>query len=139
MNLTKAELEYLSAWAREEWEPACYHLPAHRLQLAHDVRGAWLGFFIKAWADVSAKKGSRDRRRSGALGAGLAMGDAGGIRATFGAGRPSVLRARNPCGLTGGSDESANAEAGESSSRRCRRWTVRLRSCCKRNVGCQST
>lgn len=56
MNLTKAELEYLSAWAREEWEPACYHLPAHRLQLAHDVRGAWLGFFIKAWADVSGKK-----------------------------------------------------------------------------------
>jgi hypothetical protein len=56
MILTKAELEYLSAWAREEWEPACYHLPAHRLQLAHSVRGAWLGYFIKAWTEASGKK-----------------------------------------------------------------------------------
>ena len=35
MRLTHDELEFLSAWAREEWEPACYRLPAHRLQLAH--------------------------------------------------------------------------------------------------------
>ena len=56
MKLTRAELQYLSAWAREEWEPACYRLPAHRLQLAHGVRGAWLGFFIKAWTEASGKK-----------------------------------------------------------------------------------
>jgi hypothetical protein len=56
MILTKAELEFLSTWAREEWEPACYQLPAHRLQLAHDVRGAWLGYFIKAWREASGKK-----------------------------------------------------------------------------------
>lgn len=56
MILTKAELEFLSAWAREEWEPACYQLPAHRLQLAHGVRGAWLGYFIKAWTEESGKK-----------------------------------------------------------------------------------
>ena len=31
--LTDSELEYLSAWSREEWEAACYKLPAHRLQL----------------------------------------------------------------------------------------------------------
>jgi hypothetical protein len=24
--------DFLSAWAREEWEPACYQLPSHRLQ-----------------------------------------------------------------------------------------------------------
>jgi hypothetical protein len=56
MILTKAELEFLSAWAREEWEPACYQLPAHRLQLAHGVRSAWLGFFIKVWTEESGKK-----------------------------------------------------------------------------------
>ena len=39
MKLTHDELEFLSAWAREEWEPACYELPAHRLQLAHGVVG----------------------------------------------------------------------------------------------------
>ena len=27
MKLTHDELEFLSAWAREEWEPACYQLP----------------------------------------------------------------------------------------------------------------
>src|SRR5438445_545334 len=37
MKLTHEELEFLSAWAREEWEPACYQLPSHRLQLAHRV------------------------------------------------------------------------------------------------------
>jgi hypothetical protein len=35
MKLTLEDLEFLSAWAHEEWEPACYQLPAHRLQLAH--------------------------------------------------------------------------------------------------------
>src|SRR5262245_51799483 len=56
MKLTKDELEFLSAWAREEWEPACYGLPAHRLQLAHGVAGAQLIVFIKAWTESEGKK-----------------------------------------------------------------------------------
>ena len=56
MNLTHDELEFLSAWAREEWEPACYQLPAHRLQLAHGVSGAQLILFIKAWTEDEGKK-----------------------------------------------------------------------------------
>lgn len=56
MMLTQGELEFLSAWAREEWEPACYQLPAHRLQLAHGVSGAELIMFIKAWTEGEGKK-----------------------------------------------------------------------------------
>lgn len=56
MKLTHDELEFLSAWAREEWEPACYELPAHRLQLAHGVAGAHLITLIKAWTDSEGKK-----------------------------------------------------------------------------------
>jgi hypothetical protein len=56
MKLTSDELEFLSAWAREEWEPTCYQLPAHRLQLAHKVVGANLLIFIKAWTDAEGKK-----------------------------------------------------------------------------------
>lgn len=56
MKLTHDELEFLSAWAREEWEPACYRLPAHRLQLAHCVTGAQLVEFIKAWTLGEGKK-----------------------------------------------------------------------------------
>jgi hypothetical protein len=56
MKLTNDELEFLSAWAREEWEPACYQLPAHRLQLAHGVSGAQLIVFIKAWTEGEGKK-----------------------------------------------------------------------------------
>ena len=56
MKLTQEELEFLSAWAREEWEPACYRLPAHRLQLAHHVSGAQLIVFIKAWTESEGKK-----------------------------------------------------------------------------------
>ena len=48
MTLTREELEFLSAWAREEWEPACYDLPAHRLHLAHGIVGAQLISLIKA-------------------------------------------------------------------------------------------
>lgn len=48
MKLTQEEAEFLSAWAREEWEPACYQLPAHRLQLAHGVSGAQPGREVKA-------------------------------------------------------------------------------------------
>lgn len=58
MKLTTAELAFLSAWAREEWETACYRLPAHRLQLAHRVAGAQLAAFIKAWAT---EQGERDQ------------------------------------------------------------------------------
>ena len=56
MKLTTDELEFLAAWAREEWEPACYELPAHRLQLAHGVAGAHLITLIKAWTDSEGKK-----------------------------------------------------------------------------------
>ena len=56
MNLTQDELEFLSAWAREEWEPACYQLPAHSLQLANKVSGAQLIVFIKAWTEGEGKK-----------------------------------------------------------------------------------
>ncbi len=56
MKLTREELEFLSAWAREEWEPACYQLPSHRLQLAHGVSGAQLIVFIKAWTEIEGKK-----------------------------------------------------------------------------------
>ena len=56
MKLTISELEFLSVWAREEWEPACYQLPAHRLQLAHGVPGASLIAFIKAWTAAEHRK-----------------------------------------------------------------------------------
>jgi hypothetical protein len=56
MTLTHDELNFLSAWAREEWEPACYQLPYHRLQLAHGVVGAHLVLFIKAWTEREGKK-----------------------------------------------------------------------------------
>src|SRR5262245_49588982 len=58
MKLTAAEIEYLAAWAREEWEPDCYHRPAHRLQIAHGVRGGDLIDFIKAWTQA---EGEPDR------------------------------------------------------------------------------
>src|SRR6516162_3188941 len=56
MRLTHDELEFLSAWAREEWEPACYQLPAHRHQLNHGVSGAQLVVLIKAWTESEGKK-----------------------------------------------------------------------------------
>jgi hypothetical protein len=56
MKLTHAEIEFLAAWAREEWQPQCYHLPAHRLQLAHGVSGALLIDFIKAWTRTEGKR-----------------------------------------------------------------------------------
>ena len=56
MKLTNGELEFLSAWACEEWEPACYELPAHRLQMAHGVAGSQLILFIKAWTESEGKK-----------------------------------------------------------------------------------
>jgi cell division protein FtsN len=56
MRLTQGELEFLSAWAREEWEPACYQLAAHHLQLVHGVAGAQMIVFIKAWTESEGKK-----------------------------------------------------------------------------------
>jgi hypothetical protein len=56
MKLTHDELEFLSAWAREEWEPGCYQLPSHRLQLTHGVSGAQLVEFIKVWTEGEGKK-----------------------------------------------------------------------------------
>ena len=56
MRLTQAELEYLSAWAREEWEADCYRRPAHRLQLGHRVRGGQLIDLIKAWTEAEGKR-----------------------------------------------------------------------------------
>jgi hypothetical protein len=56
MKLTRDEIEFLSGWAREEWEPACYRLPFHRLHLEHGVSGAQLLVFIKAWTEREGKK-----------------------------------------------------------------------------------
>jgi hypothetical protein len=56
VKLTNDELEFLAAWAREEWEPACYQLPSHRLQLAHGVSGSHLITLIKAWTFNEGKK-----------------------------------------------------------------------------------
>jgi hypothetical protein len=56
MKLTQNELDFLSAWAREEWEPECYNSPAHRLQLAHNVSGGRLIELIKAWTQSAGKK-----------------------------------------------------------------------------------
>jgi hypothetical protein len=51
LKLRQDELAFLSAWAREEWEPECYRLPAHRLQLAHGLSGAQLILLIMAWTE----------------------------------------------------------------------------------------
>ena len=56
MKLTREEIEYLSAWSREEWEPDCYRRPAHRLQLSHALPGAYLIDLIKAWTEAEGKK-----------------------------------------------------------------------------------
>ena len=56
MKLTPAEVEFLSAGAREEWEPGCDQRPAHRQQLAHGVAGAFLIDLIKAWTAAEGKK-----------------------------------------------------------------------------------
>jgi hypothetical protein len=56
MKLNDHELEFLAAWAREESEPRCYQLPAHRLQLVHGVPGASLIMLIKAWTRAERSK-----------------------------------------------------------------------------------
>ncbi len=50
MKLHASELEFLSAWAREEKAPDPYVLPAHQLQAAHQVKSVTLIRAIKAWA-----------------------------------------------------------------------------------------
>jgi hypothetical protein len=50
MTLNSKELEFLSAWAREEKARNPYVLPAHQLQAAHQVRGVVLIRAIKARA-----------------------------------------------------------------------------------------
>jgi hypothetical protein len=56
MKLTPKELEFLSAWAREEKTRDPYALPAHQLQAAHQVRGVTLIRAIKAWARVEGRR-----------------------------------------------------------------------------------
>jgi hypothetical protein len=56
MKLHADELEYLSAWAREEKAADPYVLPAHQLQAIHQVRGVVLIRLIKAWARTEGRK-----------------------------------------------------------------------------------
>lgn len=50
MNYRREELEYLSAWSREEKQADPYILPAHQLQAIHRISGATIIRLIKAWA-----------------------------------------------------------------------------------------
>jgi hypothetical protein len=56
MKLKVKELEYLSAWAREEKAIDPYALPAHQLQAAHKVKGVVLIRAIKAWARAEGRR-----------------------------------------------------------------------------------
>src|SRR6266542_2528045 len=56
MTLSTKELEYLSAWAREEKARDPYALPAHRLQADHHVRGVTLIRAIKSWARTEGRR-----------------------------------------------------------------------------------
>jgi hypothetical protein len=56
MRLQPKELEFLSAWAREEKAIDPYALPAHQLQAAHHVRGVTLIRTIKAWARAEGRR-----------------------------------------------------------------------------------
>ncbi|MCI0455743.1 MAG: hypothetical protein L0Z62_02020 [Gemmataceae bacterium] len=56
MKLSNKELEYLSAWAREEKERDPYTLPAHQLQARHNVRGVTLIRAIKSWARAEGRR-----------------------------------------------------------------------------------
>lgn len=60
MKLTYDELAFLAAWAREEWELACYELPAHRLQLANGRRWCPLDHTHQALDRQRRQEGSRD-------------------------------------------------------------------------------
>ena len=56
MKLQPNELEFLSAWAREEKTDNPYVLPAHRLQAVHGLRGVTLIRAIKAWARAEGRR-----------------------------------------------------------------------------------
>jgi hypothetical protein len=56
MKLNRNELEFLSAWAREEKALDPYALPAHQLQAAHKVRGVTLIRAVKAWARAEGRR-----------------------------------------------------------------------------------
>ena len=56
MRFSHKELEFLSAWAKEEKEANPYVLPAHKQQAAHHVRGVTLIRAIKAWARAESRK-----------------------------------------------------------------------------------
>jgi hypothetical protein len=56
MTFRTEELEFLSAWAREERAPNPYVLPAHQLQAAHGVKGVSLIRLIKAWAHSAGRR-----------------------------------------------------------------------------------
>jgi hypothetical protein len=56
MRFRAKELQFLSAWAREEKAVDPYILPAHRLQAAHHVRGIDLIRAIKAWAGTEGRR-----------------------------------------------------------------------------------
>ena len=56
MKLRSDEIDYLSAWAREEKATDPYMLPAHRLQADHQVPSVTLIRAIKAWARSEGKR-----------------------------------------------------------------------------------
>jgi hypothetical protein len=56
MSLQPQELEYLSAWAREERAPDPYILPAHQLQAAHQIPSVTLIYTFKAWARAERRR-----------------------------------------------------------------------------------
>jgi hypothetical protein len=56
MKLHDNELEFLSAWAREEKASDPYVLPAHKLQAAQQVKSVTLIRAIKAWARAEGKR-----------------------------------------------------------------------------------
>lgn len=56
MKLRIDELEFLSAWAREEKASDPYILPAHQLQAANQVPSVVLIRAIKAWARAEGKR-----------------------------------------------------------------------------------
>src|SRR5262249_4179945 len=56
MKLRADELDYLSAWAREEKAADPCVLPGHKLQAAHQVKSVTLIRAIKAWARAVGKR-----------------------------------------------------------------------------------
>jgi hypothetical protein len=52
MKLKPEELEFLSAWSKEEKAPDPYSLPAHQLQAAHKVKGLLLSGLLRAGREL---------------------------------------------------------------------------------------